>query len=88
LEELPPSLTLKSTTTKPSFGAPKGYFQIFGLDPRTPENIDENLTTYYRALALKWHPDKTAMTLRKLRNLRSSRPHIRYFQILSNAIVT
>ncbi|KAJ0128909.1 4-O-dimethylallyl-L-tyrosine synthase [Fusarium oxysporum f. sp. albedinis] len=58
LEELPPSLTPKPTTTKPSFGDPKGYFQIFGLDPRTPENIDEILAPYYRALALKWHPDK------------------------------
>ncbi|EXL63902.1 hypothetical protein FOPG_19825 [Fusarium oxysporum f. sp. conglutinans race 2 54008] len=29
-----------------------------------------------------------AMTLRKLRNFRSSRPHMRCFQILNNAIVT
>ncbi|KAK2122039.1 chaperone, dnaj-like protein [Fusarium oxysporum II5] len=42
----------------PSFNDPKGYLQIFGLNPRTPENIDEILTPYYRALALKWHPDK------------------------------
>ncbi|RYC79447.1 hypothetical protein BFJ63_vAg17671 [Fusarium oxysporum f. sp. narcissi] len=58
LEELPPSLITKPTTTKPSFVDPKGYFQIFGLDPRTSENIDEILVPYYRALALKWHPDK------------------------------
>ncbi|EMT67892.1 Chaperone protein DnaJ [Fusarium odoratissimum] len=57
LEELPPSLIAEPRMT-PSFNDPKGYLQIFGLNPRTPENIDEILTPYYRALALKWHPDK------------------------------
>ncbi|KAH7169763.1 uncharacterized protein B0J16DRAFT_325632 [Fusarium flagelliforme] len=57
LEELPPVLTTKPSTA-PSFNDPKGYFKIFGLDPRTLENIDEILNPYYRALALKWYPDK------------------------------
>ncbi|SCO54301.1 uncharacterized protein FFNC_15446 [Fusarium fujikuroi] len=57
MEELPPSLTTKPSTTS-SFSDPGGYFKIFGLDPRSSEDIDEILTPYYRALALKWHPDK------------------------------
>lgn len=40
------------------FNDPKGYFKIFALDSRTTENIDEILNSYYRVLALKWHPDK------------------------------
>jgi hypothetical protein len=57
LEELPPSLTTNPSTTS-SFSDPRGYFNIFGLDPRTSEHMDEILTSYYRALALRWHPDK------------------------------
>ncbi|KAK2468105.1 hypothetical protein H9L39_20327 [Fusarium oxysporum f. sp. albedinis] len=57
LKELPPSLTTKPSTM-PLFNDPKGYFKIFALDSRTTENIDEILNSYYRVLALKWHPDK------------------------------
>ncbi|KPA38503.1 chaperone protein [Fusarium langsethiae] len=57
LEGLPPVFTTKPSTAPP-FNDPKGYFKIFGLDPRTLENIDEILNPYYRVLALKWHPDK------------------------------
>ncbi|KEY64808.1 hypothetical protein S7711_10146 [Stachybotrys chartarum IBT 7711] len=58
LEESLVSMAMKTTTTRLSFDDPEGYFKIFGLDPGTLENIDEILPSYYRALALKWHPDK------------------------------
>jgi molecular chaperone DnaJ len=53
-------LSTENLNTKPSFIDPKGYFKIFGLNPRTLENIDKILNPYYRALALKWHPDKNS----------------------------
>lgn len=60
LKESPVARVTKSTTTRPSISDPKGYFKIFGLDPTTSEeDMDEILTPYYRALALKWHSDKT-----------------------------
>jgi hypothetical protein len=87
LEELPPLSTTKLNTT-PSFTDSKGYFKIFGLDLRTPENIDEILNPCYRALALKWHPDKNGDDPGKTEKFRSYKPHTRYFQILNNTIVT
>ncbi|KAM0364028.1 hypothetical protein ACHAO7_010130 [Fusarium culmorum] len=57
LEQLPPLWRTNPSMT-PSFSDPKGYFKIFGLNPGTSEIIDEILTPCYRALALKWHPDK------------------------------
>lgn len=59
LKESPAARVTKSTTTWPLISDPKGYFRIFGLDPRFPEVLDEVLATYYHVLALKWHPDKT-----------------------------
>ncbi|KEY74790.1 hypothetical protein S7711_09923 [Stachybotrys chartarum IBT 7711] len=70
LEESLAAMAMKPATTGPSFGDPEGYFKIFGLDPRTPENIDDILTIYYCALALKWHPDKTGNNPEKTRKFK------------------
>ncbi|KAH7169737.1 uncharacterized protein B0J16DRAFT_200365, partial [Fusarium flagelliforme] len=67
--ELPPVLTTKPSTA-PSFNDPKGYFKIFGLDPRTLDNVDEILYPYYRVLALKCHPDKNGDDPEKTKKLK------------------